>query len=132
VDPGDRTLHSNSIKSMWCQAKSHIKRMRGVSRAFLSTYLDEFIWRNNAARQVSHAEFGDKIIDEIAVQYPPFDPVLAQVQDLDLTRLAITNDDPNDQFDVAGFGRVKIQLPDYATDATEHFDVDMFLDKSFF
>jgi hypothetical protein len=84
----------------------------------LPVNLSRRVWRNNAARQVSHAEYGDKIIDEIAVQYPPFDPVLAQVQDLDLTRLAITNDDPNDQFD------------DYATDATKHFDVDIFLDKS--
>ena len=30
IDPGDRSQHTNIIESIWCQAKQHIKTMRGV------------------------------------------------------------------------------------------------------
>ena len=31
--------HTNSVESIWCSVKVHIKSMRGVSRKFLSSYL---------------------------------------------------------------------------------------------
>lgn len=46
VNPGDGT-HTNSIESVWNSAKIHLKSMRGVSRSFLSAYINEFIWRRN-------------------------------------------------------------------------------------
>ena len=34
--------HTNSVESIWCSVKVHMKSMRGVSRKFLSSYLGEF------------------------------------------------------------------------------------------
>ena len=98
--------------------------MRGVSRTYLASYLDEFIWRNNA-------EYADKIVDEIARQYPPIDPLDNQVHDavLRLDGLRIDDEGPNHRFDVAGFGKVDLPLPDYSTNETEAIDVDKYLGK---
>lgn len=52
VDP-QTGVHTNAIESLWCSAKVHIKKMRGVNRAFLQSYLDEYVWR----RQQSNSKF---------------------------------------------------------------------------
>ncbi|CAF1014941.1 unnamed protein product [Brachionus calyciflorus] len=46
VDPVTR-CHTNSIESIWCSAKMHLKKMRGVKRCYLQSYLDEYTWRHN-------------------------------------------------------------------------------------
>jgi transposase-like protein len=46
VDPVTR-VHTNSIESMWRQAKDGIDKNKGVSREYLQSYLDEFCWRHN-------------------------------------------------------------------------------------
>jgi transposase-like protein len=46
-------VHTNSIESMWAAAKRQFKRMNGVSRVYLQSYLDEYCWRlNNGNRNV--------------------------------------------------------------------------------
>jgi hypothetical protein len=45
--------------------------------------------------------------------------------------LSLESEEPRDQFDVAGFGKInqaEFPLPDYATDETEGFNVDRYLD----
>ncbi|CAF0786081.1 unnamed protein product [Brachionus calyciflorus] len=60
VDPEDGT-HTNSIESIWCSAKTQFKQMRGVSRQYLSSYLDEFTWRKNISLERTDAV--DSIIE---------------------------------------------------------------------
>ena len=38
-------IHTQSIESYWNKHKSEIKTMRGCKRSFLSSYLQEFMWR---------------------------------------------------------------------------------------
>jgi hypothetical protein len=38
-------VHTNGVESKWCVAKAPIKQMRGISRDYLQSYLDEFCWR---------------------------------------------------------------------------------------
>jgi hypothetical protein len=45
-----RNVHTNSIESVWGSAKIQIKRMRGVSRPYLQSYLDEFCWRRSSKK----------------------------------------------------------------------------------
>ncbi|CAF1076476.1 unnamed protein product, partial [Brachionus calyciflorus] len=40
-------VHTNGIDSIWCTAKTLLKKMRGVNRSYLQSYLDEFCWRHN-------------------------------------------------------------------------------------
>ena len=64
VDPED--LHTNSIESMWCQVKQHLK----ASRLYLASYFDEFIWRNNNTIQT----------EAIGVHFKPVDPVQVEIE----------------------------------------------------
>ncbi len=134
VDPEDRTLHTNSIESMWCQAKAHIKRMRGVSRSYLASYLIEFIWRNNAAvGGCTNVDLADKIVNEMGLQYPAVDPIETTDLNIQLAQLDLGNDDV--PIDVVAFGRVPVEiypLPDYSTEISETIEVDKFLDSSNF
>ncbi len=41
------SIHTNGIESVWNTTKIHIKVMRGVSRKYLNSYLNEVIWRRN-------------------------------------------------------------------------------------
>ena len=45
-----------------------IKRMKGVHKTFLPSYLDEFMWRERWGRS-NDAAFNN-IISDIATQYP--------------------------------------------------------------
>jgi len=61
-------VHTNSIESYWNRCKTKIKRMKGVHRSFLPSYLDEFMWRERYGRS-SEAAF-DNILSDMATQYP--------------------------------------------------------------
>jgi len=37
--------HTQNIKSHWNRVKSKFKRMKGVHEDMLSSYLDDFLWR---------------------------------------------------------------------------------------
>ncbi|CAF0956029.1 unnamed protein product [Brachionus calyciflorus] len=47
--------HTNGIESVWCYGKIQIKMIRGVSRKYLTSYLDEFNWRRNICESRSDA-----------------------------------------------------------------------------
>ena len=38
-------IHTNGIESIWKDAKAQIKRMAGIARGSITTYLQEFMWR---------------------------------------------------------------------------------------
>jgi hypothetical protein len=46
VDPTSST-HTNKIESKWCVAKVKFKDIRGCTRMYIQSYLDEFMWRQN-------------------------------------------------------------------------------------
>jgi hypothetical protein len=48
--------------------------MRGVSLPYLISYLEEFIRRQNVGRCNSHADYADKLVNEIGVNFPAIDP----------------------------------------------------------
>jgi hypothetical protein len=67
VSPDDPKLQTNSVESMWCLAKVHSKMMRGVKKAYLQSYLDEYSFRRiNYLTKVGAFE---AILTSIADQY---------------------------------------------------------------
>ena len=38
-------VHTNRIEPLWAQCKYKLKRMHGTRGTFISSYLDEFMWR---------------------------------------------------------------------------------------
>jgi hypothetical protein len=67
VSPDDPLLHTNSVESIWCSAKVHFKMMRGVKRAFLQSYLDEYSYRRN--NDLTKIGAFEAILTSIADQY---------------------------------------------------------------
>jgi len=67
VSPDDPTLHTNSVESIWCSAKVHFKMMRGVKRAYLQSYLDEYSYRRN--NDLTKVGAFEAILTSIADQY---------------------------------------------------------------
>ena len=65
-DP-DTGVHTNSIESVWCSGKTHIKSMRGVYRFYLTAYLDEYIWRRNVCE--SRLDASEMILQAISMFY---------------------------------------------------------------
>lgn len=65
-------VHTNGIESVWNSAKSHMKTMRGVSRTYLQSYLDEFSWRHNNSS--SRFECFEQMLHAIARQHSPSNP----------------------------------------------------------
>ena len=61
-------VHTQNVESYWNRAKTKFKRMKGVHRHQLPSYLDEFMWRER--KGCSHSEAVGGIIDEIGAQYP--------------------------------------------------------------
>ena len=43
----DRHNHTNGIENFWNQAKPHVRRFKGISRAEFDLYLKECDWRFN-------------------------------------------------------------------------------------
>ena len=68
IDPITGT-HTQNIESYWNSVKTKFKRMKGVHEEMLSSYLDEFMWRerhgntyNSLAMQI--------VCRDIALRYP--------------------------------------------------------------
>ena len=67
VDPVTGT-HTQNVESYWSRAKLKLKRMKGCLAPELTSYLDEFMWRERygkTSRQAFSSVCGD-----IAAQYP--------------------------------------------------------------
>ena len=43
-------IHTNCIESLWAQCKNKSKRIKGADRAFIPSYLDEFVWRRKRTK----------------------------------------------------------------------------------
>jgi transposase len=111
VDP-KTGVHTNGVESNWCVAKSPIKQMRGISRNYLQSYLDEFCWR-----RLHKDEFDvfEKFIRVIGKQYPPgvslsVDDMTLCVQSLQIDEQLIDVVGTDDSLDV-------VDLPDYENDS---------------
>ncbi|CAF0897382.1 unnamed protein product, partial [Brachionus calyciflorus] len=66
VDP-KTGVHTNTIESLWCSAKAHLKTMKGVSRAYLASYLDEYSWRQMNSN--CRLDVTDAVLTAISEQY---------------------------------------------------------------
>ncbi len=64
----DRGVHTNSVESIWNSGKIYTKQMRGISRKYLQSYLDEFCWRRN--NNLTRFEAFDAIIRAIGKVFP--------------------------------------------------------------
>lgn len=61
-------VHTQNVESYWSRAKMKIKRMKGVHDQMLTSYLDEFMWRERHGRTASAAL--QSICRDIALRYP--------------------------------------------------------------
>ena len=61
-------VHTQNIESYWNRVKIKIKRMRGCHDQMMSSYLDEFMWRERHGRTASAALHS--LCRDIALRYP--------------------------------------------------------------
>ena len=61
-------VHTQNIESYWNRVKTKFKRMKGVHEQMLSSYLDEFMWRERHGRTSSAAL--RSMCRDIALRYP--------------------------------------------------------------
>ena len=71
VDP-TTGVHTQNIESYWNRVKTKFKRMKGVQDTMLSSYLDEFMWRERHGRTGSTAL--QNLCRDIALRYPVWKP----------------------------------------------------------
>ena len=67
VDPATG-VHTQNVESYWNRVKTKLKRMKGCDSQQLSSYLDEFMWRERHGRNATAAY--DAILGDISAQYP--------------------------------------------------------------
>jgi len=67
VDPTTGT-HTQNIESYWNRVKTKFKRMKGVHEDMMSSYLDEFMWRERHG--ASYSDAMQNICRDIALKYP--------------------------------------------------------------
>ncbi len=61
-------VHTQNVESYWNRVKTKIKRMKGCHEQMLSSYLDEFMWREHHGRTASAAMHS--LCRDIALRYP--------------------------------------------------------------
>ena len=61
-------VHTQNIESYWNRVKTTFKRMKGVHESMLSSYLDEFMWRERHGRTASVVL--QSLCRDIALRYP--------------------------------------------------------------
>ena len=67
VDPGTG-VHTQNVESYWNRVKGKFKRMKGVHEDMISSYLDEFMWRERHGRTASTAL--TSLYRDISLMYP--------------------------------------------------------------
>ena len=67
VDP-TTGVHTQHVESYWNRVKTKFKRMKGVHEAMLSSYLDEFMWRERHGQTAS--TLLQSLCRDIALSYP--------------------------------------------------------------
>ena len=68
VHPDHMDIHTQNIENLWGRMKRKFKRMCGTSETLFSSYVNEFLWRNNSVRGADKM-FGN-FLAEIRSQYP--------------------------------------------------------------
>ena len=63
-----RGVHTQHVESYWNQVKTKFKRMKGVHDTMLSSYLDEYMWRERHGQTGSTAM--KSLFRDIAQRYP--------------------------------------------------------------
>ena len=61
-------VHTQHLESYWNQVKTKFKRMKGVHDTMLSSYLDEYMWRERHGQTRSTAM--NSLFRDIAQRYP--------------------------------------------------------------
>jgi transposase-like protein len=61
-------VQTQAIESYWNRVKTKFKRMKGVQETMLSSYLDEFMWRERHGTSASSAL--NNLCRDIALRYP--------------------------------------------------------------
>ena len=61
-------VHTQHVESYWNQVKTKFKRMKGVHNTMLSSYLDEYMWRECHGQTGSTAM--NSLFRDIAQRYP--------------------------------------------------------------
>lgn len=61
-------VHTQNIESYWNRVKTKFKRMKGVQNTMLSSYIDEFMWRERHGKSDSVAL--RNLCRDIALHYP--------------------------------------------------------------
>jgi len=61
-------VHTQNAESYWNRVKTKFKRMKGVHELMLSSYLDEFMWRERHGKTASAAL--QSLCRDIALRYP--------------------------------------------------------------
>ena len=61
-------VYTQNVESYWNRVKTKIKRMKGVQNTMLSSYLDEFMWRERHGKSDSAAF--TNLCRDIALRYP--------------------------------------------------------------
>lgn len=67
VDP-NTGVHTQNVESYWNRVKTKFKRMKGVHDTMITSYLDEFMWRERHGRTASTAL--QSLCRDIALRYP--------------------------------------------------------------
>ena len=67
IDP-TTGVHTQNIESYWNRVKGKFKRMKGVHESMLTSYLDEFMWRERHGRSASTAF--TNLCRDIRLRYP--------------------------------------------------------------
>ena len=71
---GPDGTHTQKIESQWCVMKMNIKRMRGVNRDYLQSYLDEHCWRHNNGLK-NKLDCFEEVCEAIGRRWKPVDNV---------------------------------------------------------
>lgn len=67
VSPEDDEVHTQSIESLWKQAKRNLRNMSGTSQALFPSHLADFVWRYRSVQQKNtFSEF----LKLITLKYP--------------------------------------------------------------
>ena len=61
-------VHTQHVESYWNQVKTKFKRMKGVHDTMLSSYVDEYMWRERHGQTGSTAM--NSLFRDIAQRYP--------------------------------------------------------------
>lgn len=67
IDP-TTGVHTQNIESYWNRVKGKFKKMKGVHESMLTSYLDEFMWRERHGRSASTAL--TNLCRDIRLRYP--------------------------------------------------------------